>query len=307
MLNEVNYLMAVKKNLKLLILILLISNNITAQKTYIYYLDKDFIPTTKDKVVLYGEGRKVNDNFELNCYDINKTKLLLVANFTDSSIKHLNGEYTSFFINGNVEQTGIVKQDKKDGLWQKWDSTGNKIDSIIYEKGKALVTANFSFDNFNKRKFYSTKDSLNNTLNKESYDSLGNVDYKINFKGDVGIIWNKNDDGKINLDTVYTREEIESEFPGGIKGWSSYLQKKLNAQVPVDKKAPKGYYTVVVRFTIEKDGSITDIIPETNVGYGCENEVVRLIKKGPKWKPANQYGRIVKSVKRQPVTFVVSE
>jgi protein TonB len=37
-----------------------------------------------------------------------------------------------------------------------------------------------------------------------------------------------------------------------------------------------------------------------------EEEVVRIIKKGPKWKPAVQNGKLVNAYRRQPVTFVVS-
>ena len=37
-----------------------------------------------------------------------------------------------------------------------------------------------------------------------------------------------------------------------------------------------------------------------------EEEVIRVIKKGPKWVPAVQYGRNVKAYRIQPVTLVVA-
>jgi hypothetical protein len=38
-----------------------------------------------------------------------------------------------------------------------------------------------------------------------------------------------------------------------------------------------------------------------------EGEVVRLIKKGPQWKPASQGGRVVKAYRKQPVTFMIED
>jgi periplasmic protein TonB len=34
---------------------------------------------------------------------------------------------------------------------------------------------------------------------------------------------------------------------------------------------------------------------------------MRVIRKGPKWTPAIQNGKIVKAYRRQPITFIVSE
>jgi hypothetical protein len=50
---------------------------------------------------------------------------------------------------------------------------------------------------------------------------------------------------------------------------------------------------------------ITDIKQLTNHGFGMEDEVIRVISKGPKWNPAIQNGKQVKAYRRQPVTFQV--
>lgn len=104
---------------------------------------------------------------------------------------------------------------------------------------------------------------------------------------------------------VFNKVEIEAEFPGGTQAWGNYLRQNLHANVPVKKKAPAGTYTVVIRFIVSANGSITDVVAETNHGYGMENEVMRIIKKGPKWLPAQQGGKNVNAYRRQPVTFAV--
>ena len=106
---------------------------------------------------------------------------------------------------------------------------------------------------------------------------------------------------------VFTKTEVEAQFPGGKEGWQSYLQKNLNASTPVDKGAPEGSYTVQVQFIVHPDGYLSDIKPLTHHGYGMEEEVVQLIKKGPKWVPAEQNGHAVASIRKQPVTFVISK
>jgi protein TonB len=106
---------------------------------------------------------------------------------------------------------------------------------------------------------------------------------------------------------VFTKVEVEAGFPGGEGGWRRYLTNNLNANTPVENGAPEGTYTVIVRFIVSRDGSISDVTAETNHGYGMEEEAVKIIKRGPKWTPAIQNGRNVNAYRRQPITFLVQE
>ena len=109
----------------------------------------------------------------------------------------------------------------------------------------------------------------------------------------------------VHEDSVFRKVEIEASFPGGDRIWRSYLERNLNANVPVDNKAPEGTYTVIVQFIVDKNGEISDINALTNHGYGMEQEVIKVISKGPKWSPAIQDGKPVKAYRKQPVTFSV--
>lgn len=100
--------------------------------------------------------------------------------------------------------------------------------------------------------------------------------------------------------------EIEAAFPGGLEAWRKYLVKNLKVGIPLKKKAPKGSYMVIARFIVSKDGSISAIEPETSHGYGMEEEVIRIIKKSPKWIPAMQNGHPVNAYRRQPITFLIT-
>lgn len=106
-------------------------------------------------------------------------------------------------------------------------------------------------------------------------------------------------------ETVFIKTEIEAGFPGGTKAWKRYLERNLDASLAVKNGAPEGTYTVVVRFIVSTDGSISDVIAQTEHGYGMEQEAVKVVKRGPKWTPALQNGSYVKAYRSQPITFLV--
>lgn len=111
-----------------------------------------------------------------------------------------------------------------------------------------------------------------------------------------------------DMDNVkFERVEIEASFPGGETAWKTFLQQNLRANVPIKKKAPVGKYTVMIQFIVDLEGNLSDMKALTNHGYGMEKEVIRLLGKSPKWKPAYQNGRPVKAYRKQPVIFMISQ
>jgi protein TonB len=110
-----------------------------------------------------------------------------------------------------------------------------------------------------------------------------------------------------DYDKVFTVVQIAAEFPGGLPAWTKYLERTLNRDLPVENGAPPGKYTVIVSFIVSKTGDISDVTAENDPGYGTKAEAIRVIQKGPKWKPAVQNGRNVIYRHKQSITFQVSE
>lgn len=110
-----------------------------------------------------------------------------------------------------------------------------------------------------------------------------------------------------DVEKVFYVVQIPAEFPGGINGWKNYLERNLNSDIPVTNGAPGGRYTVVVSFTVDKSGAISDVVAENDPGYGTKAEAIRVIAKGPNWKPAVQNGNKVIYRHKQSITFLVSE
>lgn len=98
---------------------------------------------------------------------------------------------------------------------------------------------------------------------------------------------------------------VDAEFPGGTKAWNDFLSKNLNTHIAKEKGCPSGRYHTLSFFWINKEGYIDTIIRKTHFGYGMEEEVARVIKLSPKWIPATRSGRLIKDMKRLPITFVV--
>jgi periplasmic protein TonB len=112
---------------------------------------------------------------------------------------------------------------------------------------------------------------------------------------------------KADPNEIFTSVQQEAEFPGGNAAWARFLERSLNGFNPSDNGAAPGRYSVMVRFVVSKDGTISDVQAETSFGYGMEEKAVKCIRKGPNWKPALQNGTNVNAYRRQPIVFVVNE
>jgi hypothetical protein len=96
------------------------------------------------------------------------------------------------------------------------------------------------------------------------------------------------------------------QFAGGLPAWKKFLERNLNAHTPADNGAPAGRYKVSIIFTVNPDGSLSDIKAENNPGYGTMEEALRMFKKSPNWTPAILYNSPARYRQRQPITFVLS-
>ncbi len=84
-------------------------------------------------------------------------------------------------------------------------------------------------------------------------------------------------------------EIINTEFAtplGGRKAYKQYLEKSLRyPQVALENNIEG---KVTIQFTVETTGTLTDFKVLRGLGYGCDEEVIRLIKQGPAWSPTKR-------------------
>jgi protein TonB len=116
-------------------------------------------------------------------------------------------------------------------------------------------------------------------------------------------------DNKGILVVKHTEEEgprvtvdLDAKYNGN---WKQYLERNLVADIPISNGAAPGRYPVEVKFVVDVEGHVSDIVALTKHGYGMEEEAIRVIRKSAKWEPAVFEGRMVKAYRRQLITFVV--
>ncbi|MEN8248334.1 MAG: energy transducer TonB [Bacteroidota bacterium] len=74
----------------------------------------------------------------------------------------------------------------------------------------------------------------------------------------------------------------------GDKAFNRYLKRNLKYPVAASLNNIEG--EVTVEFTVNTDGSVFGFSIKQSLGYGCDEEAIRLIREGPKWIPATRDG-----------------
>ena len=103
-------------------------------------------------------------------------------------------------------------------------------------------------------------------------------------------------------------DDVEPEFPGGYDKLYEYISKEI--QYPeFEKSMPAQLYQgknkLIVKFIVEKDGSVSQVQIDKS-SYPCplcEKEAIRVIQQMPKWKPANNNGKLERCWVHVPIIF----
>jgi TonB family protein len=86
---------------------------------------------------------------------------------------------------------------------------------------------------------------------------------------------------------------IEFATPhGGRIAYKQYLEK--NIKYPEEALQNEIEGKVTIQFTVEPSGKLTDFKVLKGIGYGCDEEVIRLIRKGPKWTATKRDDEVVR-------------
>jgi len=126
--------------------------------------------------------------------------------------------------------------------------------------------------------------------------------FKINGKNilvdqTTGIVaYNYIDSNEILIDA-----EERPKFIEGEEALKAFINK--NIIYPSYAKENNIEGRVIVRFVVEKDGSISNTDILRKLGFGCDEEVIRLIKSMPKWVPGKQNGKPIRVYFTLPIVF----
>jgi protein TonB len=102
---------------------------------------------------------------------------------------------------------------------------------------------------------------------------------------------------------IVTFAEQMPEFEGGTEEMTRFIQKNMNYPPVARENGIEG--RVVLQFVVGTDGKISqiEVVSKNKLGWGCEEEAIRVVKSMPPWRPGKQNGKAVYVKFTLPMVF----
>lgn len=298
---------------KIILLFLLFSKMVFGQEMpAIKYLDSLGKPATKETFFKYQVFKKENseqEKYTLQTFD-KENHLIQSYSYSDAEAQKLNGESITYYKNGNKQSIITYDNGKPIGNFFVWYENGNPKEESFYldaswgsakhqkiinywnEKGEKTVTNGNGFleskdDYYAEKGFYKdgfkdgkwTGNSLKNTFSYEEIYANGELVSGVSIESDGA----KNE---------YSSLEIKPEPKKGLNHFYEYIGKNFSYPREAYKLDIKGQ--IIVAFVVDKEGKIVEPKIIKGLGYGLDEEAIRVLTNYEKWKPALQKGRRVR-------------
>ena len=145
----------------------------------------------------------------------------------------------------------------------------------------------------------------------KNYKALGYDMYEMVYNPNTDaapkLIFKKNEQAAAGATEQKEREivfdvvEHMPEFPGGAEGMMKFLTSTVKYPAVSQKNGVQG--RVVVKFVVEKDGSVSSARVVKSVNEELDAEALRVVNAMPAWTPGKQNGRIVRVYYTIPIVF----
>ncbi len=107
-----------------------------------------------------------------------------------------------------------------------------------------------------------------------------------------------------DVQQIFVVVEDQPEFPGGEEARQRFLRANLDYPQMAREAGIQG--TVFLTFVVERDGSVTDIRVLRDIGGGCADEAIRVVRMMPRWTPGRQRGQPVRTQFTMPIRFTLN-
>ncbi len=111
----------------------------------------------------------------------------------------------------------------------------------------------------------------------------------------------KVEEKKPEPEKIFVAVEQPAEFPGGQAAMMKWLSNNIRYPESAQQNGISG--RVVVKFVVERDGSVSSPTIVKGVDRDLDQEALRVVKRMPKWQPGKNNGQPVRSYFNLPVTF----
>ncbi len=253
------------------------------------FVVKDFYKDGKPKMVGLSIVKSYRVKLEGSCFSYYPNGNLQSKTYYENGIKV--GKQTDYYPNGNLYR---VIDMRKSIITECRDSTGK----ILVKKGKGYYigyTTDF------KRIFEQGR--VVDSLKDGEWHGQLNDTVKFVCVYEKGIIKQGTSYGNKGAKYLFTAIEVEPSFKGGVEKLYRFLGQYIRYLDVARDNNIQG--KIFLSFIIEKDGSLTNIKVIRGLGYGLDEETVRVFKRSPKWNPGLQYGVPVRMMYTFPIVFAL--
>lgn len=294
-----------KKKFILLVIIFTSINSLSQQKA-IKYTDSI---GNEASITNYFNKKIFSKQDSCRCYvlEVFKKNDVLESTMTykDSDGKIRHGLFKSYYPNGNIDFYFTYRNDSLVGPSKKWYENG-AIKEIGYYSlvntiptKKYQLTSYWNIDGIQTVVNGNGNYSESNDVHEESgsyLNSYKNGIWKGKFLKKEFTYEEIYENGELIKGTSYingekinyTSLEVKPEPKKGVEHFYNYIAKNFEPTRAAEKAKIKG--SIILQFTVTKDGDITSIKVKKSMGYGLDEEAIRVLESYPKWKPGLQRG-----------------
>lgn len=302
------------------IALVMICASLKSQESSVVYLDPDFYEVAKGEHIyhrVFGNPDPVNGSLLVSTYYSKSGKLHSQGRMQSKSNKSYHGIVKEFWENGaqkaerqydhgkpvgGFQQWHENGQPKLLGYWkstgvagadillisQSWDSQGSQMVKDGYgrhtEQGEDLFEEG---EIKNEVRVGTWTGKTNDYSFEETYDANGKLVSGVSIEANGA---------SYNYDVV-SKKPV---FPGGMDKFPEYVAK--NFRTPVDSRGGR----LLMRFVIENDGSVKHPKVVDSIDRATDKAGLSMLRNMPRWTPAQQRGRNVKTTMALPITLAKS-
>lgn len=243
--------------------------------------------------------------------------------YSDKECTVKEGIFQSYHPNGMMKDSGTYIKNTHQGDYMSWYDNGEMQSSYHYNNN-IPVDSCFDFTKEGTLASVMINDQQGNGIEQVYYPNgkvkmLGGIK-----KGQRQGKWIvKREDGTKMMALDYIEDSVAAtncfeadgvtvskgdcifekvpEFPGGIKGWTQFLRKDLRYPNQAITKNIQG--VVRIQFIVDKEGNLSEYKILSSPDKSLSDEVLRLMKRSPKWVAAIQLNKPVIYRHIQAITF----
>lgn len=224
------------------------------------FLNKAQLQTPQASAAYYRIYQKKDTNsYYVEDHFLNG-KVYMQGYFSSPSLDEREGAFCYYDEAGNITEKSTYVSDRKNG------------ETKLYTNGKLRYVENYKNDEWHGQVIGYFPNG--NVRRKEIYD---------NGKFIEGACYSN-----AGGDTVFYKRFEQPQFNGGKLGLAKYLQE--TATYPQRAKEMLTEGKIYLKFIVDEVGSIQHITVLRGIGYGCDEEAIRVIKAMPNWIPGTEDG-----------------